>query len=114
MGERQGDESGLWFRDRLHDVVGLGAAAFLVCGGWLLSSDSVIGLDHPNDADHREAAMLLLVFVPIMWVGWYVYLVRLRNKCPDHPTVPARAWVHAFAWAVAVGLGVILHVAAFD
>ena len=113
-GDREADGGGLWFRDRLHDVLGLGAAAFVVIGGWLLSSDSIIGLDHAQDADHREAAQLLLVAMPLLWAGWYAYLVRLRSRCPEHPTVPRRAMVHALAWVAAIGLAALLRLVAFD
>lgn len=107
-------ETGLWFRDRLQDALRLGAAAFLVLAGWLISNDSLVSLAHPDDADRREAAHLLLIFVPLLWAGWYAYLVRLRSRCPEHATVIGRRWLHAAAWAVAAGLALLLHFVALD
>lgn len=93
-----------WFRDRLNDFLGYGVAAFTVIIGWLLSSDSLISLDHNSDADKREAAIALAILMPVVWVLWYVVILRLHARCPSHPTVIARRYLHLYAVGVAIAL----------
>jgi hypothetical protein len=93
-----------WFRDRLNDFLGYGVVAFTVIIGWLLSSDSIISLAHDVDTDKREAAVALAVLMPILWVLWYIVILRLHSKCPAHPTVIARRHLHLYAIGVGVAL----------
>ena len=112
--DKAASEAGLWFRDRLQEVMGLGGAGFVVLASWVLSQDSVVSIGHATSENHREAAGLLLVFVPMLWVVWYAAIVRLRGRCPEHATVMHRRWVHAIAWGVGIGVGVVLHAVTLD
>ena len=93
-----------WFRDRLTDLLGYGAAGFTVLIGWLLSNDSIISLDHNADADKREAAIALAVGMPIVWGLWYMLTLRLHSKCPNHPTVVRRRYLHLYSVGIAMAL----------
>jgi len=93
-----------WFRDRLKDFLGYGVAAFTVIIGWLLSSDSLISLDQNADADKREAATALAILMPMSWALWYIVILRVHSKCPNHPTVIARRYLHLYAIGVAIAL----------
>lgn len=104
----------LWFRSRLQEAKMYGLGGFLLIAGWLLSVDSVVSLSHPEDRDKHEAALLLLIFVPLLWVAWYVYMIRLRRQLPEHDTVSSRASLHIMAWVVALALSVVLYFVALD
>jgi divalent metal cation (Fe/Co/Zn/Cd) transporter len=93
-----------WFRDRLNDLLGYGVAAFTVIIGWLLSSDSLISLAREASEDKRGAAIALAILMPVIWVIWYVIILRLHSKCPSHPTVIARRYLHLYSIGVAIGL----------
>ena len=110
--EHELSKSEEWFRDRLNDFLGYGVVAFTVIIGWLVSSDSLISLAHNVDTDKREAAMTLAVLMPILWVLWYVVILRLHAKCPKHPTVIARRYLHLYSIGVAIGLFAIWCLAA--
>ena len=100
-----------WFRDRLNNLLGLGGAAFVVIAGWLISNDSVISLAHEADADKREAAIFLCICVPVAWTLWYVVLLKIHSKCPAHPTVLARRYLHLYVIGVAVALFLVTYFA---
>jgi hypothetical protein len=106
--ERELTKTEEWFRDRLNDYLGYGAAVFAILAGWLISSDSSISLAHDADADKREAAVVLCVFVPLAWAVWYLVLLRTHARCPPHPTVIKRRSLHLYALGMALGLAVIL------
>ena len=93
-----------WFRDRLIDFLGYGVLAFTVIIGWLLSSDSLISLAHNADADRREAAIALAILMPVLWVLWYIVILRLHSKCPKHPTVITRRYLHLYSMGIAIAL----------
>ena len=95
-----------WFRDRLNDYIEYGIGAFTIFAGWLLSSESIISLEASADADKKEAAILLAVILPILWVIWYTVLLKTHSKCPSHPTVIERRFLHLYA----IGLGIALFV----
>jgi len=104
----------IWFRSRLQEAKIYGLGGFLLVAGWLLSVDSVVSLSHPEDKDKHEAAMLLLIFVPLLWLGWYLYMISLRRRLPEHDTVSSRTSLHVLAWTLAVALSVILYFVALD
>jgi divalent metal cation (Fe/Co/Zn/Cd) transporter len=93
-----------WFRDRLNDFLGYGVAAFAVIIGWLLSSDSLISLARNTDVDKRDTALVLAILMPVVWVTWYIIILRLHSKCPNHPTVIARRYLHLYSIGVAIAL----------
>jgi RsiW-degrading membrane proteinase PrsW (M82 family) len=93
-----------WFRDRLNDFLGYGVAAFTVIIGWLLSSDSLISLSREAGTDKREAALALAILMPVIWILWYAIVLRLHSKCPSHPTVISRRYLHLYAVGVAIAL----------
>lgn len=105
--ERELTKSEEWFRDRLIDYLSYGAAAFTIIAGWLLSNDSIISLAHEADADKREAAIVLAVIMPLAWLLWYFVILRLHAKCPPHPTVMSRGYLHLYSIAVAAALFVV-------
>lgn len=105
------DRTSAWFRERLGELIKLGGAAFIIITGWLISTDSVISLDQRSGEDRIEAAVFLCVAMPLVWAIWYVALLRIHTRCPDHPTVLRRRLVHAYAIAVGVGLGAVLYLA---
>ena len=107
-------ETEKWFRDRTREALSYGFVGLTVLGGWLVGNDSAVSLHHPDDADKREAARALLVGVPVLWAGWYAYLLWMRCRCCDHATVPHRAVVHGVAIVTAVGLAAILWIVAID
>lgn len=109
--DRDLNKSDEWFRDRVNDLLGLGGAAFLVIAGWLISNDSVISLAHEADADKREAAIFLCVAAPVAWVLWYVVLSKIHSKCPAHPTVLPRRFLHLYAVGVGFAIFVVVYLA---
>jgi len=48
-----------WFREKLHDTVKYGLAALTMIGGWLMSNDSIISIQHADNAEKQEAAVIL-------------------------------------------------------
>ena len=102
--EHELTESEEWFRDRLNDFLKYGVAAFTVIIGWLLSSDSLISLEKNADADKREAAIALAILMPVSWALWYFVILRIHSKCPNHPTVIARRYLHIYSMGVAIAL----------
>lgn len=94
-----------WFRDKLNNLMGLGGAAVLIIAGWLISHDSVFSLAH-TDADKHEAAIFLCTSAPLAWALWYVALLKTHSKCPAHPTVIRRRFLHLYI----VGAGVVLFI----
>ena len=105
--EHELTKSGEWFRDRLQGYLAYGGAAFTAIIGWLLSSDTVISLAHDADADKREAAITLAVLLPVLWLVWYTVILGLRSRCPDHPTVISRRYLHLYAIAVAIAMAAL-------
>lgn len=97
-----------WFRDRLGKLLGWGGTAFVVLGGWLISNDNILSIDHRVDADHREAALFLCFSVPLLWAGWYVALLKTHAKCPSHPTILVRSALHAYIVVTGVALAILL------
>lgn len=106
--ERELTKSEEWFRDRLSEYLGYGAAVFAVLAGWLITSDSSISLAHAADSDKREAALVLCILVPIAWAVWYLVLLKTHARCPPHPTVIKRRSLHLYALGVGLGLAIIL------
>jgi hypothetical protein len=101
--EQELTKSQEWFRDHLHSYLGYGGAAFTVIVGWLISHDSVISLARDTD-DKREAAIILAVLIPVLWVVWYAVILRLHSRCPSHPTVIAKGYLHLYSISVAIAL----------
>jgi hypothetical protein len=95
-----------WFRDKLNDYIEYGLGAFVVFAGWLISSDSIISLEARADADKKEAAIMLALLLPVLWVIWYVILLGTHSRCPLHSTVVKRKSLHLYA----VGLGIALFI----
>ena len=93
-----------WFRDRLRDYIEYGLGAFVVFAGWLLSSDSIISLEASADADKKEAAMVLAILLPVLWIIWYVILLKTHSRCPQHETVIKRLYLHLYAVGLAITL----------
>lgn len=85
-----------WFRDLLGKLLGLGAGAFVVISGWLLSNDTLLSIDHVADAEKREAAIFLCVLLPVAWLAWYVALLKTHSRCPTHPTIMRRVSLHLY------------------
>lgn len=93
-----------WFRDRLNDYLQYGLGAFVIFAGWLLSNDSIISLGAEADADKTEAAVLLAVLLPVLWLIWYVILLKTHSRCPPHETIIKRRYLHLYALGVALSL----------
>jgi hypothetical protein len=93
-----------WFRDKLNDYIEYGVGAFAVLAGWLISSDSIISLEAKADADKKEAAIMLALLLPILWIIWYVILLETHSRCPLHPTVVKRKSLHLYAVGLAIAL----------
>lgn len=98
--ERELTKSEEWFRDRLKDYIEYGLGAFAVFAGWLLSSDSIISVAADADADKKEAAIILAILLPIIWLIWYIVLLKLHSRCPPHATVIDRRYLHLYAVGV--------------
>jgi hypothetical protein len=109
MIEEDGDltKSEEWFRDRLNDYIGYGFGAFTVIAGWLISSDSIISIDVDAATDKKEAAIILALLLPTLWIIWYAILLSLHSRCPPHPTVIRRRYLHVYAAGIAVALIVL-------
>lgn len=56
-----------WFRTKLHDTIHYGIAAITIIAGWLLSNDSIISIHHAEDAEKKEAAIVLAILLPLAW-----------------------------------------------
>jgi len=93
-----------WFRDKLNDYIEYGIGAFAVFAGWLISSDSIISLEAKADADKKEAAIMLALLLPILWIIWYVILLETHSRCPIHPTVIKRKSLHLYSIGLALAL----------
>jgi RsiW-degrading membrane proteinase PrsW (M82 family) len=93
-----------WFRDRLNDYLQYGLGAFVIFAGWLLSSDSIISLSNDAEADKKEAAVMLAIILPILWLIWYVILLKTHSRCPPHETIIKRLYLHLYALGVALSL----------
>lgn len=104
--EQELTKSQEWLRDQLHAYLGYGGAAFTVMVGWLLSNDSLISLTE-DLRDRREAAIALAVFIPILWIVWYVVIQRVHAMCPKHSTILAKRHLHLYAISLAVALGAL-------
>lgn len=96
-----------WFRDRLNDYLQYGLGAFVIFAGWLLSSDSIISLDSEADANKKEAAVMLAVLLPILWLIWYIILLKTHSRCPPHETIIKRLYLHLYALGVAFSLFIL-------
>lgn len=96
-----------WFRDRLNDYLQYGLGAFVVFAGWLLSSDSIISLGKESDPDKNEAAILLAVILPVLWLIWYVILLKTHSRCPTHETIIKRLYLHLYAAGVGLTLFIL-------
>lgn len=96
-----------WFRDRLINYIGYGFAGFTVIAGWLISSDSIISIDFDASTDKKEAAVILALLLPTLWIIWYAVLLNLHSKCPPHPTVINRRYLHFYAAGVAIVLFIL-------
>lgn len=106
--ERELTKSEEWFRERLNDYIQYGMGAFAVFAGWLLSSDSIISITADGDnADKKEAAIILAILLPIIWIIWYLVLLRIHARCPPHQTVIDRRYLHLYAVGVALALFVL-------
>lgn len=88
-----------WFRTKLHDTINYGVAAVTIIGGWLVSNDSIISIHHAEDAEKKEAAIVLAIVLPLVWAGWFVLLRRLHAHLPSHPTIIGRKNLHLLAIA---------------
>jgi len=75
-----------WFRTKLHEYLGYGIAGFSILSGWLHSNDSVISLHHAENAEKHEAAIALAIALPMVWAAWYLLLIGIHRRCPQHPT----------------------------
>ncbi|MGC2236092.1 MAG: hypothetical protein WA584_08015, partial [Pyrinomonadaceae bacterium] len=67
----------------------------------------IISLEARADADKKEAAIILAVILPIIWVVWYYVLLQTHKRCPPHSTVINRRYLHYFAFGLAAALFVI-------
>lgn len=110
--DRKLTESEEWFRNRLNDYIQYGLGAFALFAGWLLSSDSIISLEARADRDKKEAAIALAILLPIIWSVWYFVLLQTHSKCPKHPTVIKRRYLHFFAFGLAMALFAIWYLVA--
>lgn len=88
-----------WFRTKLHDTINYGVAAVTIIGVWLVSNDSIISIHHAEDAEKKEAAIVLAILLPLVWAGWFVLLRRLHSQLPSHPTIIGRKNLHLLAIA---------------
>jgi hypothetical protein len=93
-----------WFRDRLGDYIEYGLGAFVVFAGWLLSSDSIISLEADADANKKEAAIGLAILLPVLWLIWYIILLKTHSRCPPHETIIKRLYLHLYAVGLAIAL----------
>ena len=96
-----------WFRERLNDYLQYGLGAFVIFAGWLLSSDSIISLENEAHADKKEAAVLLAIILPVLWLIWYLILLKTHSRCPPHETIIKRSYLHLYAVGVALLLFIL-------
>lgn len=105
--ERELSKTEEWFRTKLHDAINYGLAGITVICGWLVSSDNVISIHHAEDAEKREAALVLGILLPIAWGIWYFLLGRLHSQLPGHRTVIQRRNLHLLAFGGLLVLAII-------
>ncbi|MBE7495060.1 MAG: hypothetical protein HS117_08955 [Verrucomicrobiaceae bacterium] len=91
------DSTEEWFRTKLHDTIHYGIAAITIIAGWLLSSDSIISIHHAEDAEKKEAAIVLAILLPLAWGVWFTMLRRLHAHLPPHPTIVSKKNLHLLA-----------------
>ncbi|MDZ4286953.1 MAG: hypothetical protein U0984_03290 [Prosthecobacter sp.] len=96
-----------WFRTKLHDAINYGVAAITVIAGWLVSNDNIISIHHAEDAEKREAAVVLGILLPVLWAIWYFLLVKLHTELPGHRTIVRRRNLHLIAFAGLIVFAVI-------
>jgi hypothetical protein len=89
-----------WFRTKLHDTIHYGIAAITIIAGWLLSNDSIISIHHAEDAEKKEAAIVLAILLPLAWGVWFMLLRKLHAQLPPHPTIVAKKNLHLMAFGM--------------
>lgn len=112
MEDRDLTETEEWFRTKLYETINYGIAAITIIGGWLISDDGIISIYHAEDAEKREAAFVLAVFLPLAWFAWFLVLKRLYSRLPAHPTIVRSTSLHLLTTSALLVLIVMWCVAA--
>ncbi len=75
--------------------------------GWLLSNDSIIFIHRAEDAEKKEAAIVLAILLPLAGDLQFMLLRRLHAQLPPHPTIVGNKNLHLMALGMLLLLIVI-------
>lgn len=103
----------IWFRDTLLKLLGWSSALIVLLAGWTLGNDkeefSIQACSIAWSDQSCQRTMALVVGYPLVLVFWIFLVGWVRNRCPEHGTVPGKRTVYSYvAIMTALSLMVLL------
>lgn len=95
-----------WFRDTLLKVLAWSGAVILLLAGWTLHGEEEFSLSTcrcSSFGDNTCQRALGLAFgYPLLLLTWILLVWWVRERCPEHSTVPSKLVVYGYVFVMTI------------
>lgn len=95
-----------WFRDILVKILGWSGAVIVLLAGWTLRAEDEFSLSLCHSSSYTDnscqRAIALAIGYPLLLGFWVILVGWVREKCPEHATIPSRRAVYSYVTAMTI------------